>query len=108
MNKINEMKNQLLKKNNLVIRGGVMGIPDFQTAMLPLLRFMGDEKEHSIQEIVNSLAKEFNLSFQELSELLSSGKQTVFYNRVTWARIYLSKSSHTPHFLDLAGSRDPV
>ena len=69
-----------------------MSVPDFQTVMLPLLRFMGDEKEHSIHEIVNYLAKAFNLSAHELDELLPSGKQTTFYNRVTWAKIYLSKS----------------
>jgi len=69
-----------------------MEIPDFQTIMLPLLRFMGDGKEHSIHEIVSYLAKEFNLSTQELDELLPSGKQSRFDNRVGWARTYLVKS----------------
>jgi restriction system protein len=69
-----------------------MTIPAFQSIMLPLLRLTADGEEHSIQEFVDKLAKEFGLSNQELSELLPSGKQPVFYNRVGWARTYLSKT----------------
>lgn len=70
-----------------------MPIPDFQTIMLPLLQFMKDDKEHSIQEIVDNLSRYFKLSNNELSEVIPSGKQTLFYNRVGWARTYLSKAS---------------
>lgn len=69
-----------------------MTIPDFQTIMFPLLQQFGDGKEHSNQEVLDKLAKAFALSDQELSELLPSGKQTTFYNRVGWARTYLAKS----------------
>jgi len=69
-----------------------MPIPDFQTIMLPLLRYMSDGKEHAVQEAVDSLAQTFALSPDDLNELLPSGKQTTFYNRVGWARTYLSKS----------------
>ena len=69
-----------------------MPIPDFQSTMLPLLQFTGDEKEHSIHELLDKLAETFSLSEEELNELLPSGKQTFFYNRVGWARTYLSKS----------------
>lgn len=69
-----------------------MPIPDFQTIMLPLLRVTSDGQEHSIQELIDRLAEEFSLSEEELRELLPSGKQTVFYNRVGWARTYLSKA----------------
>lgn len=70
-----------------------MSIPDFQTIMLPLLQFMKDDNEHSIQEIVDNLSRYFKLSNDELSEVIPSGKQTLFYNRVGWARTYLSKAS---------------
>jgi restriction system protein len=60
--------------------------------MLPLLQLMSDGNEHSTHEIVNILAKKFNLTDVELGELLPSGKQPLFYNRVGWARTYLSKS----------------
>ena len=69
-----------------------MPIPEFQSFLLPLLQIAGDGKEHSIQENLDKLAVQFSLSSQELNELLPSGKQTRFYNRVTWAKIYLSKS----------------
>jgi restriction system protein len=69
-----------------------MLIPDFQTIMLPLMQFMSDCKEHSIHEIFNGLAKEFKLSAEELNVLIPSGKQSLFYNRVGWARTYLSKA----------------
>jgi len=41
---------------------------------------------------VNTLAREFSLSPEELRELLPSGKQTVFYSRVGWAKTYLAKA----------------
>jgi restriction system protein len=69
-----------------------MTIPDFQSIMLPLLQIAGDGDEHSLHEYLDLLAKSFSLSEQELNELIPSGKQTRFYNRVTWARIYLTKS----------------
>jgi len=69
-----------------------MPIPDFQSIMLPLLKLTGDGKEHSLHELFDKLTEEFLLSSQEINHLLPSGKQTTFYNRVTWARIYLTKS----------------
>jgi restriction system protein len=69
-----------------------MAIPDFQTIMLPLLEFMGDGEEHSVVQAVDYLSRIFGLEATELNELLPSGKQPVFYNRVGWARTYLTKS----------------
>ncbi len=69
-----------------------MSIPDFQTLMLPFLKAINDEQEHSLHEIVEKLAMEFNLSSSERSELLPSGRQRKFENRVGWAKTYLSKA----------------
>ena len=69
-----------------------MTVPDFQTIMLPLLKAMGDGQEHAGHDILEQLGKEFKLSDEDLNELLPSGKQTRFYNRVGWARTYLIKS----------------
>ena len=66
-------------------------IPDFQSIMLPLLKITGDKKEHTIQELRDLLAKYFNLTEEERSELLSKSKQQRFNNRVGWARTYLGK-----------------
>lgn len=69
-----------------------MPIPDYQTLMLPLLRCFADGKEHSVQDVVNTLAREFSLTEEELRELLPSGKQPVFYSRAGWAKTYLVKA----------------
>lgn len=69
-----------------------MAIPDFQTIMLPLLHCFRDGQEHSTQELLDNLAEKFSLTEEELKALLPSGKQTIFYNRVGWARTYLTKA----------------
>lgn len=69
-----------------------MAIPDFQTLMLPLLRHLGDGAEHSNQETVDALAREFSLSDSELAQLLPSGQQAVFRNRVAWPKAHLKKA----------------
>jgi restriction system protein len=66
-----------------------MAIPNFQTIMLPLLRFAGDGQVHSKHEAVEYLADEFELTEQERKELLPSGKQGLFDNRVAWAKAYI-------------------
>ena len=68
-----------------------MGVPDFQTVMLPLLKFAGDSKEHSVAEATDKLGQEFQLTPEERHELLPSGKQSRFDNRVGWAVSYLKK-----------------
>ncbi|MBC7265128.1 MAG: restriction endonuclease [Chloroflexi bacterium] len=69
-----------------------MAIPDYQSIMLPLLRFLGDKQEHSLREAIDKLADHFELSAGERRELLSSGQQAVFDNRVGWARTYMKKA----------------
>lgn len=70
-----------------------MAIPDYQSIMLPLLRFAADEQEHSLREAIESLAAEFGLTEEEKKELLPSGQQPTFENRVAWARTYLVKAA---------------
>ena len=67
-------------------------IPDYQTLMLPVLKSVSDEKEHKIKEITSILSNEFSLTDEELNVLIPSGTQSVFYNRVGWARTYLKKA----------------
>ena len=69
-----------------------MAIPDFQKIMLPVLKFLGDKQEHSLRETIDSLADEFDLSEEERRELLPSGQQAIFANRVGWARTHLLKA----------------
>ncbi len=69
-----------------------MAIPDYQTCMLPLLRFYGDGREHTFREAIEALSKTFRLTDAERRELLPSGQQEVFDNRVGWARTYMKKA----------------
>ncbi len=63
-----------------------MPIPDFQSFFKPLLEIAGDGVEHSISEAREIITKKFNLSVEELAEVLPSGTQTKFDNRVAWAK----------------------
>ncbi len=69
-----------------------MTIPDFQSIMLPFLKYMADGKEHSLRETYEALADEFELTEEEKEETLPSGLQGIFLNRVGWARTYLKKA----------------
>jgi restriction system protein len=69
-----------------------MAIPDYQSIMLPLLEFSGDQKEHSLRETIEFLSSEFNLTEDERKERLPSGRAATFDNRVGWARTYLKKA----------------
>jgi restriction system protein len=69
-----------------------MAIPDFQTCMLPLLRFAADGKEHQLKDATQHLAQEFKLTDEELNEFLPSGQQPVLINRIGWARSYMKQA----------------
>jgi restriction system protein len=69
-----------------------MSIPDYQSIMRPLLKQASDRQEHSFPSLVESLASEFRLTDSERRDLLPSGGQFVFDNRVGWARTYLKKA----------------
>jgi len=69
-----------------------MAIPDYQSLMLPLLKFLADKEEHKTREAVEKLSDEFNLSEEERKELLPSGQQPIIDNRVGWARTYMLKA----------------
>lgn len=69
-----------------------MPIPDYQSIMLPFLNCLADKKEHSIREVIDALASQFKLTEEERNEMLPSGKQALFDNRVGWARTYLKKA----------------
>jgi restriction system protein len=69
-----------------------MAIPDYQSCMLPLLLYSSDGQEHQLKDAAQKLAKDFNLTSEEVSEFLPSGQQPVFINRIGWARTYLKKA----------------
>ena len=69
-----------------------MAVPSFQDMMLPLLQFAADGREHTSSEAIEFLAQQFRLSDAEQREVLPSGKQSRFVNRVGWAATYLRKT----------------
>jgi restriction system protein len=69
-----------------------MPIPKYQDLMLPLLKLAGDGNVHSKRDAGNELAGQCSVSDAERKELLPSGKQGIFDNRVGWARTYLRKA----------------
>ena len=69
-----------------------MAIPDFQSIMLPLLKIAGDGRVRTSAEQRKQLGDQFGLSEEERAELLPSGKQPIFSNRVAWASLHLHKA----------------
>ncbi|MEL6398612.1 MAG: restriction endonuclease [Cyanobacteria bacterium J06607_6] len=69
-----------------------MPIPDYQSIMLPLLNMSADGREYSLREAIDMLSAHFNLSEADTQEMLPSGRQATFDNRVGWARTYLKKA----------------
>lgn len=67
-------------------------IPDYQSLMLPLLQLVSDNQEHKYRDIIEKLAIQFHLTEIERRELLASGSQPIFDNRVGWTKTYLKKS----------------
>jgi len=69
-----------------------MPIPDYQSLMRPLLAFASDGCEKNINDAIKGIADQLKLTEDERHQLLPSGKQAIFANRVHWARTYLDKA----------------
>lgn len=60
--------------------------------MLPFLQRIADGSEHRITELFEFLAQKFALSEEDLKEVLPSGRETRFKNRVYWTRVHLGQA----------------
>lgn len=69
-----------------------MAVPDFQSFFLPLLKLSADGGTHSLKDSYAAMAEDFKMTDDDLAEMLPSGKQTTFKNRVAWANVYLAKA----------------
>jgi restriction system protein len=69
-------------------------IPPFQEFMLPIVRLCHDAAPESIatKTFIQKLAVEFELTDADLSEILASGRQSRFENRVYWALVHLKQA----------------
>lgn len=69
-----------------------MAVPDFQSVMLPFLEVLQDGTERTMRDLTTALAKHFQLTEAQLQEHLPSGPQSLFYNRVAWAKTHLKNA----------------
>lgn len=69
-----------------------MGLPKYYELYRPFLKALSDEKVHTLKEIKDYITKLLNLNEELLLERLPSGKQTIYDNRIGWARTYLKKA----------------
>jgi restriction system protein len=67
-------------------------MPDWEAIALPLLTLASDGTERSLREVTENLASHFKLSDAQREELLPSGSQPRFANRVGWSRTALKKA----------------
>ncbi len=69
-----------------------MAVPGFQEFFLPMLELAGDGKEHSMTNAREQLAERFALTEADCAEMLPSGRQTRFANRIAWTKVHLAKA----------------
>jgi restriction system protein len=69
-----------------------MAVPKYDELMKPLLMAIKDGNVYKIKDVSTTLAVQLNLSAEDLKEMLPSGRQSVFKNRVGWAKTYLKKA----------------
>jgi len=60
--------------------------------MLPFLETLQDGKERTMRELTEQLVLPFKLTEEERKEHLPSGPQSLFYNRVAWAKTHLKNA----------------
>ena len=69
-----------------------MAIPAYDTMFRPMLVLHADGLEHQRASVRAALAEHFQLSQEDLEEMLPSGRQRTFHNRVNWAAVYLAQA----------------
>ncbi|MFA7725623.1 MAG: restriction endonuclease [Candidatus Izemoplasmatales bacterium] len=66
--------------------------PAYSDYFFPLLRIIKTEKEWKRDELYRIIETEFNLSQEQMAEMLPGGQQQVYKNRIGWALTYLLKA----------------
>ncbi len=69
-----------------------MAVPDFQSLMLPTLQAFAGGGELPLAEVRERVAAAAGLTTEDLQETISSGRQSVFSNRVSWAVVYMERA----------------
>jgi restriction system protein len=66
-------------------------LPTYDHMMLPILKYLRDDKDHSKHDVTDYIKKYYNLTDEGLSKTLQGG-QTIIDNRISWAITYLKKA----------------
>jgi restriction system protein len=69
-----------------------MTVPDYQSMMAPLLAVLADGGERRWADVKDIAATKLAVTDVEREELLPSGRQSTFDNRIGWAATYLSQA----------------
>lgn len=69
-----------------------MAVPKYYEMYYSFLQSLSDGEEHPYSDVKKKVIEDFKLTDIELAELLPSGKQPVFSNRIGWCRTYLKKA----------------
>jgi len=64
--------------------------PRFTEMFKPFLETHNDGKEHSIFDIEDQLAKQFNVSDQDRQIIKSSGGEKLFLNKIRWVKTHMT------------------
>ncbi len=67
-----------------------MAIPKHDDIRIYALKHLADNGDVKLKEFEQPLAKQFELTNEEVSQMYESGKGPVFYDRIAWALSYLS------------------
>ena len=69
-----------------------MPIPKYDEMYRAFLDCLADGQPHRSKEVKDTVAGVFSVSEKERAEMLPSGKQQLFDNRIGWTRTYLKKA----------------
>ena len=69
-----------------------MSIPKYDEMYRAFLDCLADGQAHKSKEVKDIVAGVFDISAKEREEMLPSGKQPLFDNRIGWTRTYLKKA----------------
>ncbi|MDE7397884.1 MAG: restriction endonuclease [Muribaculum sp.] len=67
-------------------------VPKFEYFILPYLKFLSDEKPHTLKELTEYIANALNLSMEDREERTKKGSFTKLYDRTQWSGTYLRKA----------------
>lgn len=69
-----------------------MAVPKYFEMYGSFLEALSDGSVHILQDIKEQIIKDFGLTEEDMAQMLPSGKQAVWLNRLGWCRTYLKKA----------------